>query len=372
MKKIIIVVVVLAVIGLVGWNLNKTSPTTGSKNTIKIGAILSETGVASSFGEMAHKGIELAAKEINANGGIEGRMVEIVYEDDRTDPKTAAGAYQKLVGIDHVDGIIGSNFDFVSQPIFALAKTGDTVVVSPSNPRIAGSFDTNSHAFVMMTDFDNVIRGLTDYLKTTKYQQLGILRFESAFAEQEEKTLNDIQKELGKKPIVSETYKQIGNNDYKTQILKMKKAGVDLIFLDMVATDPITFINQAKQLDYHPMIVTHDGIKDSLNVKDAPIKDFENAVVLTWNVAPESFEKKFTDAYGVVQDNSANRAYEAVYVIAQAKAKAKTKAEIPSIMESTKFITPNGEFFFNKDHAAASTPVSIKIVKNGKLVPLAN
>lgn len=360
------------VVGVVVWNVQKSSQTGTAYAPIKIGAIISETGVAASFGEMAHKGIELAAKEINANGGMGGRMVEIIYEDDRTDPKAAAGAYQKLTGIDNVDGIIGSNFDFVSQPIFALAKTGDTVVISPSNPRIAGSFDTNSHAFVMMTDFDNVMRGLTGYLATAKYNQLGILRFESAFAEQEERTLNAIQKDLGKKPIVSETYKQIGNNDYKTQILKMKKAGVDLIFLDMVATDPITFINQAKQLDYHPMILTHDGIKDSLNVKDAPIKDFEGAIVLTWNVAPESFEKKFMEAYGVIQDNSANRAYEAVYVIAQAAVEAKTKSEIAGILESKKFTTPNGEFYFNKDHAAASTPVSLKVVRNGKLVPVTN
>ncbi len=369
MKKIIIGIVVIVALGLIVWvTQNKQSVTSG--NPIKIGAILSETGVAASFGEMAHKGIELAAKEINANGGINGRKVEIVYEDDRTDPKTAAGAYQKLTGIDKVDGIIGSNFDFVSQPIFALAKTGNTVVISPSNPRIAGSFDTNSHAFVMMTDFDNVMRGLSDYLKTTKFNQLGILRYESAFAEQEERSLTAMLKELGRKPLISETYKQIGNNDYKTQILKMKKAGVDLIFLDMVATDPITFINQARQLDYHPMILTHDGIKDSLNVKDAPLKDFEGTVVLTWNVAPESFEKKFTDAYGVQQDNSANRAYEAVYVIAQAASEAKIKSEIPSILESTKFTTPNGEFYFNKDHAAASTPVSLKVIKSGKLVPL--
>jgi hypothetical protein len=172
MKKIIIAIIVLMVVGVVVWNVQKSSQTGTAYAPIKIGAIISETGVAASFGEMAHKGIELAAKEINANGGMGGRMVEIIYEDDRTDPKAAAGAYQKLTGIDNVDGIIGSNFDFVSQPIFALAKTGDTVVISPSNPRIAGSFDTNSHAFVMMTDFDNVMRRIQRLLEIISMMRL--------------------------------------------------------------------------------------------------------------------------------------------------------------------------------------------------------
>ncbi len=369
MKKIIIGLIIIIALGLViGGQINNEE--NKDKDAIKIGAILSETGVATSFGEMSRMGMELAVKEINENGGIEGRKVVAIYEDDRTDPKAAAGAYQKLTTIDKVDGIIGSNFDFVSQPIFALAKSGDTVVISPSNPRIAGAFDTNSHAFVMMTDFENVIRGLKSYLEKTDYNQLGILRYESAFAEQVEETLNDMLLELGKKPIVSETYKQIGNNDYKTQILKLKQAGVDLVFLDMVATDPITFMNQAKQLNYNPKIFTHDGIKDPLGMKELDPKMFEGVVVLGWNVAPQSFEDKFIEEYGVKQDKSAHRAYEATYVLAQAVAKAKAKSEIPKVLETTVFQTPNGQFSFNKDHASVSTEVSVDVIKDGKLVPL--
>ena len=361
MKKIfgfvLLVVVLLIVVVLV-----KDPESTG---TIKIGAIISETGVAAAFGEMSHKGIDLAVKEINEKGGIDGKKVEVVFEDDQTDPKTAAGAFQKLTGINNVSAIIGSNFDFVTQPLFSLAATNKVVVVSPSNPRIPGAFDTNSHSFVMMTEFSDIVREFDSYLKTAQYTQLGILRFESSFAEKIQTTLNEMQSEYGKKPIVVETYKQIGNNDFKTQILKLKQAKVDMVFLDMIATDPVTFMNQAKQLSYFPKIITHIGIQDAMGMKDVDPNMFNGAVLINWNFSPTPFISKFETAYGVKPDKSANRAYDAVYVLAQAIAKG---GDLAKTLESEVFLTPNEQFKFSANHAAENTPVLVQTIKDGKLV----
>lgn len=366
-QKILWIIGILAVIlVLISINSNHPSEVINTAQPIRIGAILSETGVAAAFGEMSHKGIALAAQEINAAGGINGRKVEVTYEDDRTDPKTAAGAYQKLTGINTVDGIIGSNFDFVTQPLFSLAKEGSIVVISPSNPRIPGAFDTNARSFVMMTEFDAIVRVFKSYLEKASYKQLGMLRFESAFAEQIEKSLNGIQVELGRKPLVVETYKAIGTNDFKTQILKLKQAGVDMVFLDMVAADPLTFMKQAGQLNYSPKIITHIGLQDALAIPDVDPKIFNSAVVLNWNVTSGDFGHKFEEAYKVLPDKSANRAYDAVYILANAVAKAKDKSQVASVLESTEFATPNGPFAFNKNHAASSTAVVLEIIKDGK------
>ncbi|MEN9524167.1 MAG: leucine-, isoleucine, valine-, threonine-, and alanine-binding protein BraC [Candidatus Parcubacteria bacterium] len=363
MKKVIFAVIVIIILILVVVFAGKSD---SSPQTIKIGSILSETGVAASFGEMSHKGIELAAKELNESG-VNGQKVQIVYEDDQTDPKTAAGLYHKLTGVDHVDAIIGSNFDFVTQPLFSLAKDGDTIVISPSNPRIPGSFDTNKNSFVMMTEFSDIIRVFKTYLSTTTYKQLGIVRFESSFAEQIEKTLNDIQIELGKKPLISETYKQIGNNDFRTQILKLKQSGVDLVFLDMIAIDPYTFVTQAKQLGYNPKIITHVGLQDALSVPDVDPKVFNGVVSVNWNVSTDDFIKRFNDAYGIKPDKSANRAYDAVYILVDALTMIKKdKSKLVSTLETVNFTTPNGSFAFNKNHSAVTTQVRLDIVKDGK------
>ncbi len=365
MKKILAVVIVLVVVAAIAASINKKENTSGGNAPIKIGAIISQTGVAAQFGEMSQKGIDLAVKEINSNGGIEGRKVEVIYEDDRTDPKIAAGLYHKLRGIDGVSAIIGSNFDFVTQPVFALASTSDTVIISPSNPRIAGIFDTNKNSFVMMSDFDKIIGAFDDYLKNESFNKLGIVRFNSGFSEEITRVLNDMVVAMGKPKISEQIYQEIGSNDFRTAILKLKQENVDLVFLDMIGPDPVLFMNQAKQLGYNPKVISHDGIRDAMAVKGTDPKIFNEVVIVNWNVSTKAFEDKFKAAYGIEQTNSANRAYDAVYVLAQAAAKTKNKSEIPNYLVATDFTTPNGEFDFSHEHSAENTEVKLMIVKNG-------
>ncbi len=370
MKKSIIAVLVIVVLGLIIWNVSKKgtlSPV--DKEPIKIGAIISQTGVAASFGEMTKLGMDMAAEEINTKGGVNGRKVVILYENDNTDPKTAAGLYQKFTGIDKVDAIVGSNFDFVTQPVFALAKMGDTVVVSPSNPRIPGAFETNEQSFVMMSDFSKVIGEFEKYLAKEKYTNLAIVRFESAFGEEITKTLNTIQTKLGKPTVIDETYKQIGNNDFKTVILKLKQAKVDIVFLDMIATDPITFVTQAKQLGFTGKILTHIGIQTATAIPGTDPNIFNGMIVLNWDVVTSDFDAKFHAKYNKDPLNSVNRAYDEVFILAEAVSKAKTKAEVSKILEITEFTTPNGTFKFTADHSAANTPVRLEIFEKGKLIP---
>lgn len=366
MKKqyIVLAVIILVVVGFLVSKSNKSVPT----EKIRIGAIISLTGFASSFGEMAQKGINLAVSEINAKGGVEGRQVEVVFEDDRTDPKTAAGLYQKMTGIDKVDAIIGSNFDFVTQPIFGLAKTGTTAVISPSNPRIAGTFDTNAQSFVMMSDFHKIVSVFQDYLTKEQYTKLGIVRFDSAFSAEIAKTLSGIVVGTGKPAIFEETYKQIGSNDFRTTILKLKNAKVDLVFLDMIAQDPSTFLIQAKQLGYKPKVITHVGIIDAMTLPGLDKRIFDEVVVLNWDVTTEAFAKAFEAKYQVQPSKSANRAYDATYILSKAIANTQDKGAIAKYLESNSFTTPNGPFTFTPEHAAGSTVVGLKEVKNGVLL----
>ena len=82
---------------------------TGAKSaeSIKIGAVLPFSGGVELYGRQAKLGLDLAAKDINARGGIRGRPVELVYEDDRTDPAAAVAAAHKLVDRDGVLAVVG-------------------------------------------------------------------------------------------------------------------------------------------------------------------------------------------------------------------------------------------------------------------------
>ena len=78
-----------------------------SAESIKIGAVLPFSGGVELYGGQAKLGIDLAVKEINAGGGILGRPVEVIFEDDKTNPEAALDATRKLIERDGVLAILG-------------------------------------------------------------------------------------------------------------------------------------------------------------------------------------------------------------------------------------------------------------------------
>src|SRR3990172_4928425 len=75
---------------------------------IKIGAILPLTGSSAQYGKWIQEALELGKEEINSAGGINGRRLEIIYEDDQANPTLAANAMRKLINSDKVPLVFGS------------------------------------------------------------------------------------------------------------------------------------------------------------------------------------------------------------------------------------------------------------------------
>jgi urea transport system substrate-binding protein len=102
------------------------SPSARSADSVKIGAVLPFSGGVELYGRQAKLGLELAAKEINAGGGILGRPVQVIYEDDKTDPAAAVDATHKLVERDGVLAVAGPitsrNLNAIA-PVIAGMKT---------------------------------------------------------------------------------------------------------------------------------------------------------------------------------------------------------------------------------------------------------
>ena len=108
-------------IGLVLFLCSTTSCRDHSSQSVRIGALLPLSGSGSNYGRSLRQGLEIAKGEINANGGINGKQLEIIYEDSQGDPKVAISGFEKLSSFDHVPVVIGS----ISSVVLALAPTAD-------------------------------------------------------------------------------------------------------------------------------------------------------------------------------------------------------------------------------------------------------
>ncbi len=362
------VVIVVVLIIVINFAVKKDSNIQSNSAPIRIGILNSLTGGAAPWGEYAKKGVDLAVKTINAQGGIHGRLVEVVMEDDHTDGKTALTAYNKLVSIDKVGGVIGGVFDFSARPILPLALANKNPFISPQNFRMPEGLEPNAQSFVMMTDFSTVIRKITDYLKENDVKKLAVVHFTSAWGNEISHTLGSVMKELGYEGVIDEPYAQIGGNDFKTTIIKLKSKGVDTVFLDMFGNDAINFLSRSKELGFSPKIVTYNGALDAFAAeKDKSL--LNGVIILNWEINSKAFDDLFIKEYAEAPQKSADKWFDAVYVMANAIGNSPNPANTAYFIENNSVTTPNTTITFTANHIVATTPVEVDVMKDGKLVP---
>ena len=101
------------------------------KETIKIGAIVFQTGDAAEYGVWVKNGLEMAKDEINTNGGINGQQVELFYEDDNTNPKTAVTVFNKLMTTQNIPIVIAGVTSKSAMALAPNAEAKKVVLFSP-------------------------------------------------------------------------------------------------------------------------------------------------------------------------------------------------------------------------------------------------
>ncbi|MCB0334537.1 MAG: ABC transporter substrate-binding protein, partial [Bdellovibrionales bacterium] len=99
---------------------------------LKIGVIAGYSGAAKEWADYGRMALELARDEINQNGGVRGRPVELLFEDSQTVPAKAVSAYTKLATIDKVDAIIGELWAFLTNPLIPLSERMKVPTISPT------------------------------------------------------------------------------------------------------------------------------------------------------------------------------------------------------------------------------------------------
>jgi neutral amino acid transport system substrate-binding protein len=110
-----------------------SSGTAGGGNGLKLGALLPATGDLASIGQNMPEAVRLAVDEVNACGGVNGKPVTLVVEDDQTDPTAGASAATKLAEVDKVAGIVGSFASSVSSAAVDIAVRDKVVLISPGS-----------------------------------------------------------------------------------------------------------------------------------------------------------------------------------------------------------------------------------------------
>lgn len=223
-----------------------------SKEQVKIGVIAPLAGDNAAYGQDVTAAVNLAVEEINAAGGVNGRMLEAVFENGGCNGKDATTAATKLIDVDKVQIIVGGYCSGETLAAAPLAEAAKVALVSPasSNPSITKAGD---YVFrITPSDAGQGTAIAAEMIKRGHHKAAVIyantdytLGLANAFKENFEK--------LGGVITAWETYEQDAK-DFRTQVAKARASNPNAIYLVSYATDAALLVKQIRQLKMaHPL-----------------------------------------------------------------------------------------------------------------------
>ena len=342
---------------------------------IRLEAIISTTGRYAVQGEPQRNAIQLAQRQINAAGGIAGRPLEIEIVDDEGKPEVAAQLATQAVGRGVV-GIVGATSNAGSAAIARVATESKVpqIFLTPASEL----WDTKNGIahFIFETTPSNATEApaLLAFAKRTGTKRAGILADENSYGAEGTKLLNASAKNYGIEIATSQTYPSTGT-DFTAQLLQIKNANVDTIFVWGAATAPPLAVRGIRQLGLNVKIIGPTGIVSDQFLKVAG-KDGEGVYSDTnLNYThPAPYQRQFLDAYHAQfharPANFAAYAYDAVQLFAHAIASGGGKTDAESIVKALETMKPlhlsTGTYrFTDKDHNGLTTAdVHIAVDRN--------
>ncbi|NCN41685.1 ABC transporter substrate-binding protein [bacterium] len=301
---------------------NKESSKEAS-NQILIGQFGSLTGAEATFGQSTDKGIRLAIDAVNASGGIKGKKIKLITEDNQGKPDEAAAVVKKLITQDQVVALLGevaSNRSLAAAPI---AQQFKIPMISPSstNPKV-----TEIGNYIFRVCFIDPFQGPVmakfafEDLKAKKVAILKDLKSDYSLGLTE--FFEKKYKELGG-AITSTQNFQTGDTDFKAQLTAIRSEKPDAIFIPAYYTEVGLIARQVRQLGITAVLIGGDGW-DSPKLFEIGGEAVEGAYYSNHystespNPATQEFIKAYKEKFNETPDGMAASGYDAAGVLIEA------------------------------------------------------
>ncbi len=300
--------------------------------TVKIGVVLSTTGLLGPMGTDMMKAAELAAKEINAAGGVMGKQIELVKEDDTTDAAKCLERVKKMVEVDGVQVMVGGMISGAAMASGPYISGKGVLMVTPSATSPALS-DQPWKEWLIRTTPHDAFQGavLADFVLEKGYTKLATMVQDNPYGIGLEKALVDALKAKGwqGKQVVSVHFDP-AKKDYRTELDTIKGNSPDVVLAVTYAEDGIIVFKQASEMGLNQIAwLGCDGnYGDGLFSEPTAAEFMANSLVAGTRAAGPSGAtyNKFAAAYKAEtgKDSSVycDTVYDAVKLIAAAMNKA--------------------------------------------------
>ena len=349
--------------------------TAQTADPIKIGVAGAHSGDLASYGLPTVKAVELVVNELNAKGGINGRQVELLVEDDVCKPEVATNTATKLVsqGVHVVVGHICSGATKAALPIY---KDSNIIVISPSatNPALTQSGDYPNFYRTIASD-DAQARTEVDFaIGVIGAKKIAIVHDKGDYGKGLAEFAKSFAEQSGKVEVVLYEGVTPGAVDYSAVVQKIKRSEADAVIFGGYHPEASKIVTQMRKKKMDTIFISDDGVKDDTFIKVAG--EYAEGVYatgpadVTANPITKAAREAHVAAYGSEPGAFFDNAYAAALAITNAIAKAEStdSAAIAKVLQSEDVDTPFGAIHFDERGDAIGVGFSVYQVKEGKYV----
>ncbi len=267
-KRVGVVVVLLLVIAAGIWftTQSKNTPADNSKESIKIGVASLLTGDFAVVGENIVKTAKLAAADINADGGISGRPIELVIENAGYTSKDGVSALQKLINADGIRYVIGGTSSNGTIAYAPIANQTHTVVLTPVT---GGKNVDEAGDYIFRIANADILAGqnLAEAMIRLGYTKAATISEVTDYTTDIQNTFEKTFKEKGGVIVKSERF-QPNTTDYRTLITSVRESKPEaILILSQLGTNAAQFIKQSRELGFTPPLFTDFTLAANGDVK---------------------------------------------------------------------------------------------------------
>ncbi len=353
------------------------------KEPIKIGAIISITGPYSALGVPEKNTLEMEVEKINDNGGVNGRDIEIIIEDDGTDEAKTVTAATKLIEQDEVIAIIGPTGTGQTMAIRKQIEDAEIPQVSMAGGNI---ITDQLSEWVFTTPPSNfiVVPFALNYLENEGLKKIGLITDSGGFGKDGKTVIEEEVKDRDMEIVANETYNPT-DVDMKAQLTKIKGTDAQVVVAWTAGKGASIIAKNMSELNMDIPYLGSHGIAMEAFIKGA--EDAANGVIFPIGgrvLIPDSFTEEsehkkvtqdyvndYTSKYGEAQSTFGGHAFDALHIIVNALEKSDSddpKDLRDAIEVTTDFAGIAGIFNYSADdHMGLSEDdLNMVVIKDGK------
>ncbi len=354
-KIVSLILVVLVIIIILVRGAETKKPLT-TNDPIKIGVVYSLTGGASTWSEYAKQAADLAVKEVNDQGGINGQSIKLLYEDAKTTPAQAVSAFQKLTDVDKVTAVVGDVWAFVTNPMIPLSQAKRVVLISPTvmDKSVEGSSDYFFSLGHTIQSQEGAVKKFFD--RNPDVKTVSIICWDDPWGQADLTMWKGILVEK-KIKILSEDCSADYSIDYRTEMAKIKAANPDALILGSSSGVIKVALQRIAEFKIKAKILGTSTIVEALEGQSFTQDTLQNIWFTNWEPSAE-FVRKFQGVYGKYPIVEAQNSYETIRSLALALKN--NPANLLDGLKSVRYTSTDGVIDFTQgDHITVNQAQAI-------------